>query len=94
MTDQRLPEYFVDSVTTVTIANNVVRLTLAQANDKQQVEPIARLLIPANQLQPILQGINNAAVTIVERAKASQEEAAASATAAPANAEESPSAPN
>ncbi|MEM7226508.1 MAG: hypothetical protein AAF495_26285 [Pseudomonadota bacterium] len=89
MTDQRLPEYFVDSVTTVTIANNVVRLTLAQANEKQQVEPVARLLIPANQLSPILQGIQNAAVTIVERAKASQEEAAASA-----NAEEGAGAPN
>ena len=64
-------------MTTVTIANGVVRLTLAQANDKQQVEPVARVFIPANQLQPILQGINNAAVQIVERAKASQDAAAA-----------------
>ena len=74
MTDQRLPEFFVDSVTTVTIANGVVRLTLAQANDKNQVEPVAKLFIPAAQLQPILQGINNAAVTIVERARAAQDE--------------------
>ena len=89
MTDQRLPEFFVDSVTTVTIANGVVRLTLAQANDKQQVEPVARVFIPANQLQPILQGINNAAVQIVERAKASKDEAAAAG-----NAQDGAAAPN
>lgn len=69
MSNDDIPEYFVEAVSNVSHANGVFRITFAQNEDEKTVRPITRLLVPANQLARILQGLNNAAKTIGEKVK-------------------------
>jgi len=69
MSNIDIEEYFVEAVSKVTHSNGVFRITFAQNEDETTVRPITRLLIPANQLTRILQGLNNAAKTIGEKVK-------------------------
>ncbi len=48
-------------------ANGVFRITLGINEDVNNVRPSVRLLVPANQLGPMLQGIANAAKNIGEQ---------------------------
>ena len=70
MADEMPVEFFVERVSNMSHANGVFRITFAQQAEGDAVRPAVRLLIPANQLAPILQGINNAARDIGEQVQA------------------------
>ena len=57
MADENLDEHFVELVSSVSHANGVFRITLAQQVEAGTSRPITRLLIPANQLQAVLRGV-------------------------------------
>jgi hypothetical protein len=63
-------EYFVERVANMSHANGVFRITFAQQAEGDALRPQVRLMIPANQLSPILQGISNAAKDIGELVQA------------------------
>lgn len=66
-----LPEHFVDMVTTVSFSNGVFRMTLAQHPERRngQPVPVARLMIPASQMAPILRHLTGAAADINKQAQ-------------------------
>ena len=67
MSDQSAPEYFADLISNVSHANGVFRITFAQQEAENSVNDTIRLLIPANQLQNVMQGIANAANEIRDK---------------------------
>ena len=67
MSDQRAPEYFVDLTSNVSHANGVFRITFAEQEAENNVNDTIRLLVPANQLQNVMQGIANAANEIRDK---------------------------
>ena len=75
MADTELPEYFVDSVLNVSHANGVFRLVLAQQEANNLQRSMVRVLIPANKLPMILQGVSNSVKEIGEKIRAQQSEA-------------------
>ena len=80
MSDKRPPEYFADLISNVSHANGVFRITFAEQEAENNVTDTVRILIPANQLQNVMQGIANAANEI--RDKMQQAQSAAGADAA------------
>lgn len=74
MADEAPVEYFVERVANMSHANGVFRITFAQQAEGDTLRPQVRLMIPANQLSPILQGISNAAKDIGEQVQARIEE--------------------
>ncbi len=75
MADTELPEFFVDSVLNVSHANGVFRLILAQQEANNLQRSVVRVLIPANKLPMILQGISNSVKEIGDKIRAQQNEA-------------------
>ena len=67
MSEDQVQELFVERISNVAHANGVFRVTLGINEDVNNVRPSVRLLVPANQLGPILQGIANAAKNIGEQ---------------------------
>ena len=61
MTDQRAPAYFVEKISNVSHANGMFRVTFAEQEAENIVKDKVCVLIPANQLQNVIQGIANAA---------------------------------
>ena len=84
MSDGSIQEVFVERISNVAHANGVFRITLGVNEDVNNVRPSTRLLVPANQLGPILQGIANAARDIGEQIQFTKEDAPASQEARPA----------
>ena len=74
MADEAPTEYFVERVANMSHANGIFRITFAQQAEGDTLRPQVRLMIPANQLSPILQGISNAAKDIGEQVQARIEE--------------------
>jgi len=68
-------EYFADLISNVSHANGVFRLTFAQQEVDNEVRPVVRILIPANQLQNAVRSIAGAANEIREKVQAQQEDA-------------------
>ena len=73
MSDQRAPEYFADLISNVSHANGVFRVTFAEQEAENTVTDTVRLMIPANQLQNVMQSIANAANEIREKMQQAQE---------------------
>ena len=67
MSEQRAPEYFADLISNVSHANGVFRITLAEQEAENSVTETVRILIPANQLKNVMQGIANAANEIRDK---------------------------
>ena len=67
MSDDQIQDLFVERISNVAHANGVFRITLGINEDVNNVRPSIRLLVPANQLGPMLQGIANAAKNIGEQ---------------------------
>ena len=67
MPDDQTQDLFVERISNVAHANGVFRITLGINEDVNNVRPSIRLLVPANQLGPMLQGIANAAKNIGEQ---------------------------
>ncbi len=63
-------EYFADVISNVSHANGVFRLTFGQQDLENQVRPVVRVLIPANQLQNVVRSITSAANEIREKVQA------------------------
>jgi len=63
-------EYFADLISNVSHANGVFRLTFAQQDVGSASRPVAKILIPANQLQSMMRSIANAANEIREKVQA------------------------
>ena len=74
MTDKVPEEYFADLISNVSHANGVFRLTFAQRETADNVRPVVRILIPANQLQNALRSITGAANEIREKVQAQIED--------------------
>ena len=74
MSDGNIQEVFVERISNVAHANGVFRITLGVNEDVNNVRPSTRLLVPANQLGPILQGIANAARDIGEQIQFTKED--------------------
>ena len=70
MADESPQEFFVERVVNMSHANGIFRLTFGQQAEGDAVRATVRLLIPANQLSPILQGISTAAREIGEQVQA------------------------
>ena len=74
VTDKVPEEYFADLISNVSHANGVFRLTFAQRETADNVRPVVRILIPANQLQNALRSITGAANEIREKVQAQIED--------------------
>ena len=72
MSDQRSPEYFADLISNVSHANGVFRITFAEQEAENTVQNTVRLLVPANQLQNIMQAIANSANEIRDKVQQAQ----------------------
>ena len=70
MADDQPVEYFVERVANMSHVNGVFRVTFAQQGEGDDLRQIVRLMIPANQLAGILQGISGAAKNIGEQVQA------------------------
>ena len=88
MTEEVPEEYFADLISNVSHANGVFRLTFAQQEVDNEVRPVVRVLIPANQLQNAVRSIAGAANEIREKVQAQQDETADAGDAAEADATE------
>ncbi len=84
MADEHLDEHFVELVSSVSHANGVFRITLAQQVEGGTARPITRLLIPANQLQAVLRGVADGANEIREKLQSQTKDAGGKDGAAPA----------
>ena len=84
MPDANPQEFFVERVANLSHANGVFRLTFAQQDDGEKLRPMVRLLVPANQLSGILQGIANAAKDIGQQVQARVADSAAEQAGEPA----------
>ena len=62
--------YFVERVENVSYANGVFRVTFGAQEEDGEPNSVVRLMIPANQLSPILQGMANAAKDIDKKVQA------------------------
>lgn len=82
MTTDAPEEFFADLISNVSHANGVFRITFAQQHIDNEVRPVARLLVPANQLQSMMGAIGNAATEI--RGKVAAQVDAGSGSAAKA----------
>lgn len=69
-------DYFVERIENVSFANGVFRVSLG-TQEESETRTVVRLMIPANQISAILQGMANAARNIDEKvqAKMGQKEA-------------------
>ncbi len=67
---ENVNNYFVERVENVSYANGVFRVTFGLQEEDGQPNPVVRVMIPANQLSPILQGMANAAKDIDEKVQA------------------------
>ena len=67
MSNGNIKDVFVERILNVSHANGVFRVTLGVSEDANNVRDAIRLMVPANQLGPILQGIANAAKNIGEQ---------------------------
>jgi hypothetical protein len=74
MSEDDIQEFFVETLSNVSHANGVFRITFAQNEDENSVRNITKLLIPANQLPRILQGLGNAVKTIGEKVQEKRED--------------------
>jgi len=67
MAEEQVDEHFVELVSSVSHANGVFRVTLAQQVEAGAARQVTRLLIPASQLQAVLRGIADGANEIREK---------------------------
>jgi hypothetical protein len=67
MSDDQQSDIFVERISNVSHANGVFRITLGVNDSPNEIRPVTRLMVPANQLGPMLQGIANAAKNIGEQ---------------------------
>ena len=70
LADNQPEEFFVERVANMSHANGVFRITFAQQEEEADLRQVVRLMIPANQLAGILQGISGAAKNIGEQVQA------------------------
>ena len=89
MADEQTQDLFVERISNVAHANGVFRITLGINEDVNNVRPSIRLLVPANQLGPMLQGIANAAKNIGEQIQFKGEDDATPAPKSSAKAKKS-----
>lgn len=66
---------FADSILTVTLANGVFRLVLAQQDENNEVREVGKLLVPANQLPTMVQGLAQAMNTLAARGREQAQQA-------------------
>ena len=74
--ENAVDDYFVERIENVSFANGVFRVSLG-TQEESETRTVVRLMIPANQISAILQGMANAARNIDEKvqAKMGQKEA-------------------
>ena len=70
MSKEMPEEYFADVISNVSHANGVFRLSFGQQDVNNQVRPVVRVLVPANQLQNVVRSITGAANEIREKVQA------------------------
>jgi outer membrane murein-binding lipoprotein Lpp len=73
------PVVFADAVTSVSLANGVVRITVGTLDAQNKLEPAGMLVVPINQLSSIVRNLANATNDLMTKAR----EARAKTEAAP-----------
>lgn len=68
MSDE-VPEFFVDMITNVSMANGVFRVTFAQQEANNTSRAMVKVLVPSTQLAGVLNGLKKAADEIESRLK-------------------------
>lgn len=71
------PVIFADAVTSVSLANGVVRITFGSLNAENKTEPSGTLVIPLNQLGGTVQNLANATNDLIAKAREAQAKAGA-----------------
>ena len=67
--ENTVDDYFVERIENVSFANGVFRVSLG-TQEESETRTVVRLMIPANQISAILQGMANAARNIDEKVQA------------------------
>ena len=67
MSNNQPSDIFVERISNVSHANGVFRIPLGVNDSPNDIRPVTCLMVPANQLGPMLQGIANAAKNIGEQ---------------------------
>ena len=77
--DNTVDDYFVERIENVSFANGVFRVSLGTQEEKE-TRTAVRLMIPANQISAILQGMASAARNIDQKVQAKMGQKAAKPT--------------
>ena len=67
--ENAVDDYFVERIENVSFANGVFRVSLG-TQEESETRSVVRLMIPANQISSILQGMANAARNIDQKVQA------------------------
>ena len=82
--DNTVNDYFVERIENVSFANGVFRVSLGTQEESNNTRASVRLMIPANQISSILQGMASAARNIDQKVQAKIGQKAAKPKAAAA----------
>ena len=77
--EKAINDYFVERIENVSFANGVFRISLG-TQEENETRSAVRLLIPANQISTILQGMASAARNIDQKVQAKNESKSAPKT--------------
>ena len=69
MTDLTLKQILADGISNVALVNGVFRITLIQTPDGKTANPVAELLVPANQFSTFINGLGKAGEDIAVQIK-------------------------
>ena len=73
MSNGDIPEIFVDGIINVSHSNGVFRITFGQQETPDSVRPNIKLLVPSNQVSPIIQSLGGAVNDIAAKLKESRD---------------------
>jgi hypothetical protein len=69
------PLVFADTLTSVSLANGVVRISFGAMDAENKIEPAGTLVLPLNQLAGIVQNLANATNGLIAKAREAQAKA-------------------
>jgi len=69
------PEFLADLIMNATLQNGVFRITLGQVDANNRAVPVTRLLVPANQLPKMINGLAGASKKIATELRERAEDA-------------------
>ena len=71
MTEQH-PVVFSDAITSVKLANGIVRITLGSLDSENKLQPSGTLILPLNQFHGMVRNLANAVNDLIAKARKAQ----------------------